>query len=73
MQAVLNEEWAHRLYAERDFDVLEFRSSLTREDFPTRRQRMRWWTFAEDDGLGVVSAIQGAASLMSSTPASAQM
>ncbi len=25
--AILNEEWEHRLYAERDFDVLESRSS----------------------------------------------
>ena len=25
--AILNEEWEHRLYAERDFDVLEARSS----------------------------------------------
>ena len=27
LQAILNEEWEHRLYAERDFDVLESRSS----------------------------------------------
>jgi uncharacterized protein YjbI with pentapeptide repeats len=27
LQAVLNEEWEHRLYAERDFDVLKSRSS----------------------------------------------
>jgi hypothetical protein len=27
LQAVLNEEWEHRLYVERDFDVLESRSS----------------------------------------------
>ncbi len=27
LQAILNEEWQHRLYAERDFDVLESRSS----------------------------------------------
>jgi hypothetical protein len=27
LQAILNEEWEHRLYAERDFDVLELRSS----------------------------------------------
>lgn len=26
LQAILNEEWEHRLYAERDFDVLESRS-----------------------------------------------
>jgi DinB superfamily/Pentapeptide repeats (8 copies) len=26
LQAILNEEWQHRLYAERDFDVLESRS-----------------------------------------------
>jgi hypothetical protein len=28
LQAVLNEEWSHRLYAERDFDVLEGRAQL---------------------------------------------
>jgi hypothetical protein len=27
LQAVLSEEWEHRLYAERDFDVLEARST----------------------------------------------
>jgi hypothetical protein len=27
LQAILNEEWQHRLYAERDFDVLEARPS----------------------------------------------
>jgi len=27
LQTILNEEWEHRLYAERDFDVLESRSS----------------------------------------------
>jgi hypothetical protein len=27
LRAVLNEEWEHRLYAERDFDVLESRLS----------------------------------------------
>ena len=27
LQAILNEEWAHRLYAERDFDTLQSRSS----------------------------------------------
>lgn len=27
LQAILNEEWEHRLYAERDFEVLESRSS----------------------------------------------
>ncbi|MGD0607625.1 MAG: DinB family protein [Streptosporangiaceae bacterium] len=27
LQAILNEEWEHRLYAERDFDVIESRSS----------------------------------------------
>jgi hypothetical protein len=27
LQAILNEEWEHRLYAEWDFDVLESRSS----------------------------------------------
>lgn len=27
LQAILNEEWEHRLYAERDFDVLESQSS----------------------------------------------
>ena len=27
LQAILNEEWEHRLYAERDFDVLEARAS----------------------------------------------
>jgi len=27
LQAILNEEWEHRLYAERDLDVLESRSS----------------------------------------------
>jgi len=27
LQVILNEEWEHRLYAERDFDVLESRSS----------------------------------------------
>jgi hypothetical protein len=27
LEAILNEEWEHRLYAERDFDVLESRSS----------------------------------------------
>jgi uncharacterized protein YjbI with pentapeptide repeats len=27
LQAILNEEWEHRLFAERDFDVLESRSS----------------------------------------------
>jgi hypothetical protein len=27
LQAILNEEWEHRLYAERDFDLLESRSS----------------------------------------------
>jgi hypothetical protein len=27
LQAILGEEWEHRLYAERDFDVLESRSS----------------------------------------------
>jgi hypothetical protein len=27
LQAVLNEEWEHRLYAERDFDVLDARST----------------------------------------------
>ena len=27
LQAILNEEWEHRLYAERDFDVLDSRSS----------------------------------------------
>jgi hypothetical protein len=27
LQAILNEEWEHRLYAERDFDVLKSRSS----------------------------------------------
>jgi uncharacterized protein YjbI with pentapeptide repeats len=27
LQAILNEEWEHRLYAERDFDVLESRGS----------------------------------------------
>jgi DinB superfamily/Pentapeptide repeats (8 copies) len=27
LQAILNEEWEHRLYAERDFDVLESRAS----------------------------------------------
>jgi hypothetical protein len=27
LQAILNEEWEHRLYAERDFDVLTSRSS----------------------------------------------
>jgi uncharacterized protein YjbI with pentapeptide repeats len=27
LQAILNEEWEHRLYAERDFDVLQGRSS----------------------------------------------
>jgi len=27
LQAILNEEWEHRLYAERDFDVLTPRSS----------------------------------------------
>lgn len=26
LETVLNEEWGHRLYAERDFDVLEVRS-----------------------------------------------
>jgi hypothetical protein len=26
LQAVVNEEWEHRLYAERDFDVLESRA-----------------------------------------------
>jgi hypothetical protein len=26
LQAILNEEWEHRLYAERDFDVLEARA-----------------------------------------------
>jgi hypothetical protein len=25
LQAILNEEWQHRLYAERDFDVIESR------------------------------------------------
>ena len=27
LQAILTEEWEHRLYAERDFDLLESRSS----------------------------------------------
>ena len=27
LRAILNEEWEHRLYAERDLDVLESRSS----------------------------------------------
>jgi len=27
LQAILNEEWEHRLYAERDLDVLEARGS----------------------------------------------
>jgi len=27
LQAILNEEWEHRLYAERDFDVIQSRSS----------------------------------------------
>ena len=27
LRAILNEEWEHRLYAERDFDVLESRLS----------------------------------------------
>jgi len=27
LHVILNEEWAHRLYAEQDFDVLESRSS----------------------------------------------
>jgi hypothetical protein len=27
LQAILNEEWSHRLYAERDLDVLDARSS----------------------------------------------
>jgi hypothetical protein len=27
LEAILNEEWEHRLYAERDFDVIESRSS----------------------------------------------
>jgi hypothetical protein len=27
LQAILNEEWEHRLYAERDFDLLEARAS----------------------------------------------
>jgi hypothetical protein len=27
LQAILNEEWAHRLYAERDFDVLDSRGA----------------------------------------------
>jgi hypothetical protein len=27
LQAILNEEWEHRLYAERDLDVLESRPS----------------------------------------------
>lgn len=27
LQAILNEEWEHRLFAERDFDVLTSRSS----------------------------------------------
>jgi len=40
LQAILNEEWEHRLYAERDFDVLESRSSLparTRLPGPSHR------------------------------------
>jgi uncharacterized protein YjbI with pentapeptide repeats len=28
LQAILNEEWQHRLYAERDFDLLESRSAV---------------------------------------------
>jgi hypothetical protein len=27
LQAIVNEEWEHRLYAERDFDVLDARPS----------------------------------------------
>jgi len=27
LQAILSEEWEHRLYAERDFDMLQSRSS----------------------------------------------
>jgi hypothetical protein len=27
LQVILSEEWAHRLYAERDFDALEAKSS----------------------------------------------
>ena len=27
LRAILNEEWEHRLYAERDFDLIESRSS----------------------------------------------
>ena len=32
LQAILNEEWEHRLYAERDFDIARVPVVLTRED-----------------------------------------